>query len=70
MTTSKSNPKTRPLVPQSGLRPHALAVSAVWLTLHLRLASRTLPVESQQISTPEGLTLALPARHEVQMPGS
>ncbi|MFN8641897.1 MAG: UPF0182 family protein [Candidatus Binatia bacterium] len=48
----------------------ALVVSAGWLTVHLRLAARTLPVESQQISTPEGLTLALPARNEVQSLGT
>ena len=40
----------------------SLIVSAAWLTVHLRLAARTLPVASQQISTPEGITLALPAR--------
>ena len=48
----------------------ALVVALVWLTAHLRIAARTLPIESQQISTPEGLTLALPARREVQTLGT
>ncbi len=34
------------------------------------MAARTLPVESQVVSTPEGMTVALPARREVQSLGS
>ena len=60
----------RMLTTQGLLGALALVVSAVWLSVHLRLAARTLPVASQQISTPEGITLALPARREVQMLGT
>ena len=60
----------RILAAQGALGGLALALSAAWLTLHLRLAARTLPIESQQISTPEGMTLAMPARREVQTLGT
>ncbi|MFN7978865.1 MAG: UPF0182 family protein [Vicinamibacterales bacterium] len=60
----------RVLTAQGVLGALALAIAATWLIVHLRLAARTLPMQSQQISTPEGLTLALPARHEVQMLGT
>ena len=60
----------RILAAQGVLGGLALGLSAVWLALHLRLAARTLPVESQQISTPEGMTLAMPARREVQTLGT
>lgn len=51
---------------QATLGGVAFVFSLAWLTVHLRFAARTLPVESQVVSTPEGLTLALPARREVQ----
>jgi uncharacterized membrane protein (UPF0182 family) len=55
---------------QAGLGAAAFVVSLAWLTFNLRVAARTLPVESQVISTPEGMTVALPARREVQTLGS
>lgn len=58
------------LAAQTTLGSAALLVTLVWLTLHLRIAARTLPAASQQISTPEGLTLALPARREVEVLGT
>ncbi len=48
----------------------AFAGSLAWLIVNLRVAARTLPVEPQVVSTPEGLTMALPARREVQSLGS
>ncbi|MGE0812096.1 MAG: UPF0182 family protein [Vicinamibacterales bacterium] len=51
---------------QATLGGAALLASLAWLTLNVRFAARTLPVESQTVSTPEGLTIALPARREVQ----
>jgi uncharacterized membrane protein (UPF0182 family) len=58
------------LAAQGLLGAVVLVVAGAWLAVHLRIAARTLPPESQQISTPEGLTLALPARREVQTLGS
>ena len=54
---------------QTALGVAAFVISLAWLTLNLRIAARTLPLESQQVSTPEGLTMALPARREVQSLG-
>ena len=48
----------------------ALAVTLAWLVLHIRIAGRTLPVHSQEVSTPEGLTMRLPARREVETLGT
>jgi uncharacterized protein len=48
----------------------AFVISFTWLTINLRVAARTLPVESQVHSTPEGLTVALPARRDVQTLGT
>ncbi len=47
----------------------AFAVSLAWLTVNLRVAARTLPLEPHVVSTPEGLTMSLPARREVQSLG-
>ena len=58
------------LTTQTALGVIAFALSLAWLTLNLRIAARTLPVESQVVSTPEGMTVALPARREVQSLGS
>jgi len=58
------------LTTQTVLGVIAFALSLAWLTLNLRIAARTLPVESQVVSTPEGMTVALPARREVQSLGS
>jgi uncharacterized membrane protein (UPF0182 family) len=55
---------------QATLGGLAFVVSLAWLTAHLRIAARTLPVESQVVSTPEGITLALPARREMQTLGA
>ncbi len=55
---------------QAVLGAMAFAVSLAWLTLNVRIAARILPVESQIRSTPEGLTVAMPARREVQSLGS
>jgi uncharacterized protein len=55
---------------QATLGGLALLTSLVWLSANVRMAARTLPVEPQTISTPEGLTLALPARYEAQMLGT
>ena len=58
------------LTTQTALGVIAFALSLAWLTLNLRIAARTLPEESQVVSTPEGMTVALPARREVQSLGS
>ena len=55
---------------QTALGAIAFVLSLAWLVLNLRVAARTLPVESQIVSTPEGMTVALPARREVQSLGS
>ena len=55
---------------QTALGAIAFVLSLAWLTLNLRMAARTLPVESQVVSTPEGMTVALPARREVQSLGT
>lgn len=49
---------------QAGLGGAVLVVVFAWLLLHVRLAARTLPTHSTTVSTPEGLTLALPARQD------
>ncbi len=54
---------------QATLGGLAFAMSVTWLAAHLRVAAQTLPVESQVVSTPEGLTIALPARREMQTIG-
>ena len=55
---------------QTALGVIAFVLSLAWLTLNLRVAARTLPAESQVVSSPEGMTVALPARREVQSLGS
>ncbi|MEP7116876.1 MAG: UPF0182 family protein, partial [Acidobacteriota bacterium] len=55
---------------EAGLGAVAFAISLAWLTFNLRVAARTLPIESQVRSTPEGITVAMPARREVQSLGS
>ncbi|MGD9906686.1 MAG: UPF0182 family protein [Vicinamibacterales bacterium] len=47
-----------------------LVVALAWLVAHVRIAGRTLPVHPQEISTPEGLTMRLPARREVEALGT
>ncbi len=54
---------------QATLGALAFAVAFAWLNANLRVAARSLPVESQIVSTPEGLTLTLPARREMQLLG-
>jgi uncharacterized membrane protein (UPF0182 family) len=55
---------------QAGLGVATLIVALLWLVAHVKIAARTLPVESQVVSTPEGLTMALPARREVETLGT
>lgn len=55
---------------QAGLGATAFVLVLAWLVLHVRLAARTLPTHSTTVSTPEGLTLALPARQEALAIGS
>ncbi len=55
---------------QAGLGLATLVVALAWLVAHVKIAARTLPVESQVVSTPEGLTMALPARREVETLGT
>jgi uncharacterized membrane protein (UPF0182 family) len=55
---------------QATLGAMAFVLSLAWLTTNIRLAARTLPLHSTTVSTPEGLTLALPARREAQWLGT
>jgi uncharacterized membrane protein (UPF0182 family) len=55
---------------QAGLGLATLVVALAWLVAHVKIAARTLPVESQVVATPEGLTMALPARREVETLGT
>jgi uncharacterized membrane protein (UPF0182 family) len=55
---------------QAGLGLATLIVALAWLVAHVRIAARTLPIESQVVATPEGLTMALPARREVETLGT
>ena len=55
---------------ETALGAATLVVALAWLLLNLRVAVRTLPVESQVVATPEGMTMALPARRDVQAMGS
>jgi uncharacterized membrane protein (UPF0182 family) len=47
-----------------------MVLALAWLVAHVRIAARTLPTLSQVVSTPEGLTMALPARREVETLGT
>jgi uncharacterized membrane protein (UPF0182 family) len=47
-----------------------LAVALLWLVANVKIAARTLPVHSQEVATPEGLTMRLPARREVETLGT
>ncbi len=47
-----------------------LVLALAWLVAHVKIAARTLPMHSQQVSTPEGLTMSLPARREVETLGT
>jgi uncharacterized membrane protein (UPF0182 family) len=55
---------------QAWLGVATLIVALLWLVAHVKIAARTLPAESQIVSTPEGLTMALPARREVETLGT
>ena len=55
---------------QSVLGGLTLVVALAWLVAHVKLAARTLPMHPQEVSTPEGLTMRLPARREVETLGT
>lgn len=55
---------------QAWLGGAAFLAVVTWLTVHVRIAARTLPTHSTTVSTPEGLTLALPARQDAQAIGA
>jgi len=55
---------------QAMLGTGTLVAALAWLVAHVRLAGRTLPVHPQEVSTPEGLTMRLPARREAETLGT
>ena len=48
----------------------ALLLALAWLVTHVKIAARALPLHPQQVSTPEGLSMSMPARREIEMLGT
>ena len=55
---------------RAGLGGIALVLALAWLVTHVKIAARTLPLHPQQVSTPEGLSMSLPARREIETLGT